>query len=226
MNLVDIVIIGFLLLMVVSGFKFGILAPISRIGGLVIGPLLAVQYHDQLAFALTEQIEGETLRGVAAFAAIVLATFIAARIAASLLKQFLAFLSLGWADGAAGAAVGFGLGVVTVGTAIYLLTGAATPEIRAMVIESQLAPSVTQASLVSSSTPWCRAGSDPSQCISFQGLATELFGNDIVAKLSGFIGYDVEQLTEIVDASLKGNKNELVNIVKEKAREETQRATE
>lgn len=46
MNVVDVVIIGFMLVMVVYGFKFGILAPVSKIGGLVVGLLLAVQCHD------------------------------------------------------------------------------------------------------------------------------------------------------------------------------------
>ena len=166
MNMVDIVIIGFMLIVVVSGFKFGILAPVSKVGGLVIGLLLAVQYHDQLAFALTEQIEGETARRIAAFAAIFLGTFVVARIVASFIKKALSLLMLGWADGVAGAVVGFALGAVTLGTVIYLLTGMAPAQVRAMVNESQLAPSVAQASLVSSSAPWCsQAGADADDCV-------------------------------------------------------------
>ena len=220
MNMVDIVIIGFMLIVVVAGFKFGILAPVSKIGGLVIGLLLAVQYHDQLAFALTEQIDGETARRVAAFAAIVLGTFIAARIVASFMKKVLSILMLGWADGVAGAAVGFALGAVTLGTVLYLLTGMAPANVQAMVNESQLAPSVSQASLVSSSSPWCsQADADAESCLTVQSLAAELFGDDLGDKISGMIGYDVDQLTEIVDASLEGKTNELVGIVKEKAKD-------
>jgi hypothetical protein len=47
----------------------------------------------------------------------------------------------------------------------------------------------------------------------------ELFGDDLGDKISGAIGYDVEQLTEIVDGSLQGKTNELVGIVKEKAKD-------
>jgi uncharacterized membrane protein required for colicin V production len=135
MNMVDIGIIGFMLVVVVAWFKFGILAPVSKIGGLVIGLLLAVQYHNQLAFALTEQIDGETARRVADFAAIVLGTFIAARIVASFIKKALSLLMLGWADGVAGAVVGFALGAVTLGTVLYLLTGMAPANVQAMLKE-------------------------------------------------------------------------------------------
>jgi uncharacterized membrane protein required for colicin V production len=226
MNMADIGIIGFMLVMVVAGLKFGILGPLSKIGGLVIGLLLAVQYHDQLAFAMTDQIAGETIRRVAAFAAILLGTFIVAKIAASFVRRFLALLSLGWADGLAGAVAGFALGGVLVGTVLYLLTGMGSGGIQAMVEESQLAPSFTKASVVSSSLPWCsEAGADAENCLTVQALATDVFGKDLGDKLADAIGFDVDQLTDIVDTALQSKKDELVNIVQEKAEEAIAEAT-
>ena len=66
MNLVDLIIIGTLGLLALMGLRSGILVPVSGVAGVILGVVLATQYHGQLAFALTEHVVGETVRRVAA----------------------------------------------------------------------------------------------------------------------------------------------------------------
>ena len=71
MSLVDIIIIGAVALPVAMGLRAGILMPASGIAGLALGIVLAVQYHGSLAFALTDQVDDELVRRVAASLTIV-----------------------------------------------------------------------------------------------------------------------------------------------------------
>ena len=57
MNWVDLVIIGTVALMALSGLRSGLLMRSSGLGGLVLGIVLDIQYHGQLTFALTDHIE-------------------------------------------------------------------------------------------------------------------------------------------------------------------------
>jgi len=54
-SLVDIIIVGAFALPVAMGLRASILMPASGIAGLGLGVVLAVQYHRNLAFALTDQ---------------------------------------------------------------------------------------------------------------------------------------------------------------------------
>ena len=72
--------------MAYSWLRSGLLMPSSGLGGLILGTVLAIQHHGQLAFSLTEHVEGETVRRVAAFGIIVLSTTIASRVIASLIS--------------------------------------------------------------------------------------------------------------------------------------------
>ena len=59
MNYVDLVIVGAIALFALIGLKSGILGMASGMGGLVLGVVLALQYHGQLSFALEQHVDGD-----------------------------------------------------------------------------------------------------------------------------------------------------------------------
>jgi hypothetical protein len=97
-------------LLALIGLQKGLLRPISGIGGLIIGVFLAVQHSLELAVSLEQYIEGDTVRRIAAFVAIVIGSVVVSRIAALLIKKLLTTLVLGWLDHVAGAVAGAAVG--------------------------------------------------------------------------------------------------------------------
>ena len=113
MNAVDMIIIGVVVVLGLIGLRSGLLKPVSGIGGLIIGIILAVQFSTEFATMLTQSIEGELPSTVAAFGGIVIATTLVARMASWMVKKILKTLMLGWVDRIAGALGGVALGVLT-----------------------------------------------------------------------------------------------------------------
>ena len=215
MTLVNIIILSTLALLTLVGFKSGLLIPVSGIGGLAIGVLLAAHHHGALAFLLTDQIQEEEFRRIAAFGIIVLATVVAARISAGVIRKLLKQLGLGWVDHAAGAVAGGALGVVALGTLLYLMAGADLGEVSTALSESQLAGTISEASLISVSDPWCHeVGQAGLQgCTELSQLTDELLGITIPDKLSELLGQDVGELKQVVGASLTGSAQDLTQLV-------------
>ncbi len=121
MNAADLVIIGTVGLLALLGLKSGLLKPAFGIGGLVLGTVLAIHYSGEVAPLLTEYVENDRLRSIAAFIGVLISVAVATRILAALIKKLLSALVLGWVDHVAGALVGAVFGIVLVGTAVYLL---------------------------------------------------------------------------------------------------------
>jgi len=224
MNVVDVAIIAVLGILALAGFKFGFLGPLSRIGGIVIGVFIALQSHSQLAPLLADFIEDDSMRRIVAFGVIVVASFIVARFVAKVIKGTLSALSLGFVDRFAGAGVGLIFGAVILGTGLYLAAG--TGPVRSMVSASALAPTVTQASIIGASLPWCDEAVDAvnGQCVNFRQVATGILGESIAEKISGFVDYDLSSITNIVDASLNGRGEELLDLVQDQVGEQIQDA--
>ena len=82
MNFVDLVIIGLVAFLGLIGPRSGLLRPISGIGGLIIGVILAMQHNAEIALMLAGYIEGELPRRVATFGGIVFASATVARLVA------------------------------------------------------------------------------------------------------------------------------------------------
>ena len=232
MNWVDLVILGTVSLLALSGLRSGLLVPVSGVGGLALGVFFAVQYHGELAFALTEHVDGEVLRRVAAFVAIVLGTVIAARVAASMLKKLLSFLVLGWVDRVAGLLAGTALAVVALGTASYLLQGMEATALNDPFQRSTLAAPISGASLIRTSAPWCgdlkpTAAVDSmepgtlvqgvsavgQECTTLRGMADQLFAGTISDKLGGLLGHDVGEIARVVKTSLSGPTRDVADVV-------------
>ena len=218
MNAADFIIIGVVVLLALAGLRSGILKPVSGIGGLILGIVLAMHYSDHLAPQLAKYIEGETLQRVAAFAAIVLFVAIATRISAAMVKKLLSHLVLGWVDHVAGAAGGVVLGVVLAGTIVYLLVGADFAPTRQALAASKLAPEISRVTLISAVTPWCSSSQDGAPangeaCTDMKGLVNQFLGRDISEKVNDMLGQDAGPLAGVVESALKGTPQEIVGLV-------------
>ena len=238
MNWIDLVILGTVAVLALLGLRSGILVPASGVAGVALGLLLAIQYHGELAFALTEHVEGEVVRRVAAFVGIVLGTAVVTRVAASLVRRLLSYLLLGWVDRVAGAAAGALVALVALGTAASLMAGIDIAGLQDSFRASSLASPISQVSLISNSSPWCAqirhaaAGltseilaqdSDPDtsdgapeECTDLGDVANDIWGEQISRKLSELLGHEVGQAIETVRASLSGAPPEITDLAQQR----------
>ena len=95
LNGFDLIIVGAVMLLSLMWLKSGILKPVSGIGGLFLGSVLAIGYSAQVATLLVDYIDGEMMQRVVAYIAIVLSVAIASRLAASLIRSLLSSLTIG-----------------------------------------------------------------------------------------------------------------------------------
>ena len=224
MNLVDFTIAGMIAITALFGLRTGVLAPASGLAGIVVGVVLAFQYHPLLAAELAPLLDDETIRNVASFVGIVLVTTIATKMAASALKSLLSVLGLGWVDHLAGAALGTAVGVVAVGTGVYLLAGSDSAEIQDALARSSLATPIIGASILSAAGPWCAElrhavdrldhgdTANPDGCAELKTYANDLVSGFVSDKLSKLLGHDVETLPDVVSASVTGSTQDLADL--------------
>ena len=217
MNAADLIIMGSVGLLTIFGLMSGLLKPASGIGGLILGLFLAVHYSGDVAETLAPHIEGDTLRHVSAFIAIVLGVTIASRIAAMLVRKLLAVLMLGWLDHLAGAIAGAAVGIVVAGTVVSVLTGADFAPTRDALASSKLTPTISQVSLVSPSAPWCTSGAQPTGsaegCTDLRSLFGQVFESDVTDKVGDYLGHDPSELAEVVKGALTGSRQDLTDKV-------------
>lgn len=213
MNGADFVIIGVVGLLMLVGLKTGILKALSGIGGIALGVMIATQQSGEVAILLEEYIGSDIIRGIAAFAAIVVVIAIATRIVAFLVKKLLSALMLGWTDHIAGALLGAVVGIFVAGTGVYLLTGMELDQTKDLLAGSSLAPQIQQASLIS--TRLCPNGNGAPGCKDFGGFVNEVFGRDVAADVSDlFGGRDIGSIVNVVKSGLSGPNDDLLNTLK------------
>ena len=216
MNVVDFVIIGIVVVLGLIGLRSGLLNQISGIGGLIIGVLIAMQYNAEVAAMLVDYIEGDLPSRVAAFGGIVIATTIAAKIAVWIVKKIFRSLVTGWFDRVAGAVGGAALGLILVGTGIYLLTGADLDPTRKALAASKLAPEVSRATVLSSKQPWCSqvdGGVVGTDCTDITGLLDQYFGERIAQQVNSLLGKDFGSLADVVQTTLSGSPADVTSIL-------------
>ena len=218
MNAVDLTIIGGVTLTALMGLKSGFLKPVSGIGGLVLGVVLATQHTGAVSELLVEQIEAEALRRVASFILIVAAAAAGTRAATDLVKKMLSALVLGWVDHAAGAVAGAVLAIMMAGTAVYVLSGAGFGKTRDALAASSLATGISRASLISTSTPWCSSIQEGEVtgdygCTDLKGVFNQVLGRHISVKVDGLLGEDPGALADVVKDSLSGPREDLKSLI-------------
>ncbi|MBT9165626.1 MAG: hypothetical protein DDT25_00280 [Chloroflexi bacterium] len=132
MNWLDIGIIVVLGIVTVLGLKRGLIKSIVPLVGVILGIILAGQWHHYLAGRLGF-IEHEGLAGIIAFVLIVIAVYVIVFVLGSMLHGILHAVFLGWVDRLGGAVFGFATGwvicsVVVVLMARYVALPAEIPE--------------------------------------------------------------------------------------------------
>jgi membrane protein required for colicin V production len=224
MNWIDWAIVGTFGLLIFVGFKGGILAPASGLGGVILGVALAYKFHSYLAgtlSVLSMLIKGDAVRSVVAFVVIVACTTVVARVTARAAKGLLSTLMLGWLDRVAGGLAGAGIAMVIVGTGLYMLGSIGLPPLTEYIEASTLAPQVSQISLISDSIPDCQEGDDnvevssygpgddpgdlaTEECANFATKAKGLLGDKLAEKMEEILGEGAGPLGGMLEGDLAG----------------------
>lgn len=108
MNWLDIALILFLVLTTFLGLRRGIIGLVLPLVGLIVGIILAGQHYGTVGGWLP--IENPEYAKWAAYAIIILSTFIGAIILSIILRRFIRLVLLGWVDRLGGAILGLALG--------------------------------------------------------------------------------------------------------------------
>ncbi len=111
MNLLDIVILAGLVVPAFIGLRRGLIKSVLSLAGLIIGVILAGNFHQSLAKVLTF-ISNEDVANIVAFILILVVVMVIAAVLARLLKFAARTAMLGWVDHVGGAVFGFLLGAI------------------------------------------------------------------------------------------------------------------
>jgi membrane protein required for colicin V production len=120
MNWVDVVIIIYLALSIITGFAQGLIRTLLSIIGLIIGILLASHFYKQLGDILTF-ISNRDAANIVAFVIILLAVMGIATLIALLLRSLIKAIMLGWIDKIGGAVLGLILGALSVSAILAII---------------------------------------------------------------------------------------------------------
>jgi membrane protein required for colicin V production len=120
MNWLDIVILIYLAVSVISGLVQGLIRMVLSIVGVIVGIFLASHFYIQLGNALTF-ISNKDTANIVAFIIILLAVMIVAAIIAWLLKSIIKAIKLGWVDKLGGAVLGLILGALSVSAFLAII---------------------------------------------------------------------------------------------------------
>ena len=122
MNWLDIVIIVFLAITVITGLSKGLIKTIIPLVGIIIAVVLAGHSYGSVADWLSTWLHSPSQANIAGFAIIFVAVVIVSLIIASLLSKFLNLLLLGWVDKLGGAVLGFVIGGLVCGAILTIIT--------------------------------------------------------------------------------------------------------
>jgi len=120
MNWVDIIILIFLAISVISGLVQGLIRTVLSIVGVIVGIFLASHFYTQLGDAMTF-ISNRGTANIIAFIIILLAVMAIAALIAWLLKSIIKAIMLGWVDKIGGAVIGLILGAMTISAFLAII---------------------------------------------------------------------------------------------------------
>jgi membrane protein required for colicin V production len=139
MNWLDIVIIVFLAITVITGLSKGLIKTIIPLIGVILGVVLAGRFYGSVADWLSTWLHSPSQANIAGFAIIFVAVVIVSLIIASLLNKFLSLLLLGWVDKLGGAVLGFVIGGLVCGAILTIITKYNFPGMEGTIHDSNLA---------------------------------------------------------------------------------------
>jgi membrane protein required for colicin V production len=120
MNWVDIIIIVYLALSVLTGFMEGLIRTVLSIIGLIVGIILAAHFYTQLGNIFTF-ISNKNVANIVAFVIILVAVMIIAAIIGLILRSIVKNIMLGWVDKLGGAVIGLILGVLSISAILAVI---------------------------------------------------------------------------------------------------------
>ena len=120
MNWVDIVIIIYLVISVISGLAQGLIRTLLSIIGLIVGIMLASHFYKQLGNVLTF-ISNKDWANIVAFIIILVVVMCIAALIALLLRSLIKAIMLGWLDRLGGAFLGLILGALSVSAFLAII---------------------------------------------------------------------------------------------------------
>jgi membrane protein required for colicin V production len=120
MNWVDVVIIIYLALSIISGFAQGLIRSLLSIIGLIVGILLASHFYKQLGDILTF-ISNRNVADIVAFIVILLAVMGIAALIGLVLRSIIKAIMLGWIDKLGGSVLGLILGALSVSAILAIV---------------------------------------------------------------------------------------------------------
>jgi membrane protein required for colicin V production len=121
MNWLDILILVGLGISSFIGLRTGLIKAVITLVGLIGGVVLAGRYYDSLGEWLSSYIPQANLAEVAAFAAILIGSLVAAAVLASFLQRVISLMMLGWVNRLGGAILGFLMGAVVFGALLTVI---------------------------------------------------------------------------------------------------------
>jgi len=119
MNWLDIVILVLVVIPTLIGLKAGLIRAVLSLVGVIVGVILAGQYHQALGEQLTF-ISQANVANIVAFAIILIVVMIIAAVLASVLKWLVSLVLLGWVNRLGGAIFGLLLGVIFCGALLAI----------------------------------------------------------------------------------------------------------
>jgi membrane protein required for colicin V production len=120
MNWVDIVIIIYLGISVLTGLMEGLIRTVLSVLGVIVGIILASHFYKQLGNILTF-ISNKNWANITAFIIILVAVMIVAAIIGLILRSVIKAIMLGWVDKVGGAVVGLFLGALSIGALLAII---------------------------------------------------------------------------------------------------------
>lgn len=138
MNWLDIVIIIFLAITVITGLSKGLIKTIIPLVGVIVAVVLAGRFYGSVANWLSHSLHSDSQANIVGFTIIFVAVVLVSLIAASLLSKFLSLLMLGWIDKLGGAVLGFMIGGFVIGAFLTIITKYNFPGMEGTVQNSSL----------------------------------------------------------------------------------------
>lgn len=111
MGLLDVLLLGLILSLGLAGWRSGLIHESATLMGLALGLVVAGTYYDEFGPQFQRWIGNRSLADLAAFVAILFATWAGVVVAGLLLRDALQGMRLGWIDGIGGMALGIAKGL-------------------------------------------------------------------------------------------------------------------
>ena len=141
MNLLDVLIIAFVVFLIVRGIFRGFIREVGSLAGVILGIWLGSVYQSQMTHFLKSFLPAGKFLPLISFALVFLIVLVLCNVIAWLLQKFIRKVLLGWADRVLGVALAVLKGVIITYFAIVLLTFF-VPSKSEFIAGSRLAPTI------------------------------------------------------------------------------------